>query len=335
MTYRNDPYDPKQAAAARPGRARRRRRAGREGVRRRRRPRRARPRCKPAAPRRPVRRSRWPAARSARCRRRRSPTRASGSTRPAPRSRPPTTPGWPSWRPSGPQRVLRRGARRRHAAVGPPPARRPPPADHADGARRRPVRRHGLRDRRGPRGRAGVGQLRRAQHPGRPPGPRPDGHVLGRGRRDGATGSGLVLRTHTSPVQARTMLTRKPPIYVIVPGPGLPHRRARRHPLAGLPPGRGPRRGQGHHDGPPQGHAGPLRPGDVRRRGARTRWRPHYFPFTEPSAEFDVWFAAHRDGPRGSSGAAAAWSTRTCCAPAASTRRCTPDSRSAWASSGR
>ena len=29
---------------------------------------------------------------------------------------------------------------------------------------------------------------------------------------------GLVLRTHTSPVQARTMLTRKPPIYVICPG---------------------------------------------------------------------------------------------------------------------
>ena len=32
--------------------------------------------------------------------------------------------------------------------------------------------------------------------------------------------------------------------------------------------------------------------------GARTRWRPHYFPFTEPSAEFDVWFPEHRDGPQ-------------------------------------
>ena len=31
---------------------------------------------------------------------------------------------------------------------------------------------------------------------------------------------------------------------------------------------------------------------------ARTRWRPHYFPFTEPSAEFDVWFEGHRDGAR-------------------------------------
>src|SRR3546814_5735748 len=28
----------------------------------------------------------------------------------------------------------------------------------------------------------------------------------------------LVLRTHTAPVQARTMLTRKPPIYVVCPG---------------------------------------------------------------------------------------------------------------------
>src|SRR5689334_21023340 len=35
----------------------------------------------------------------------------------------------------------------------------------------------------------------------------------------------------------------------------------------------------------------------------------------------------------GSSGAAAAWSTRTCSAPAASTPTCTPASRSAWASS--
>ena len=35
--------------------------------------------------------------------------------------------------------------------------------------------------------------------------------------------------------------------------PGLPHRRARRDAHAGLPPGRGPRGRQGHHDGPPAG----------------------------------------------------------------------------------
>ena len=109
---------------------------------------------------------------------------------------------------------------------------------------------------------------------------------------------GLVLRTHTSPVQARTMLTRKPPIYVVVPGPGLPHRRAGRHPQPGLPPGRGPGGGQGHHDGAPARARWTTSPGPCSAPGAKTRWRPHYFPFTEPSAEFDVWFPQHRDGPR-------------------------------------
>src|ERR1700730_2665280 len=34
----------------------------------------------------------------------------------------------------------------------------------------------------------------------------------------GAGGSRMLLRTHTSPVQVRTMLTRKPPIRIICPG---------------------------------------------------------------------------------------------------------------------
>src|SRR6476659_8276990 len=34
----------------------------------------------------------------------------------------------------------------------------------------------------------------------------------------GAGGSRMLLRTHTSPVQVRTMLTQKPPIRVIIPG---------------------------------------------------------------------------------------------------------------------
>ena len=64
-----------------------------------------------------------------------------------------------------------------------------------------------------------------------------------------------------------------------------------------------------------------------------TRLRPSYFPFTEPSAELDLLCFVCRgesvgnpDGPAapataraGSSGAAAAWSTRGCCAHAAST----------------
>ncbi len=108
---------------------------------------------------------------------------------------------------------------------------------------------------------------------------------------------GLVLRTHTSPVQARTMLSRKPPIYVVVPG------RTYRtdeldathtpvfHQVEGLVVDKGIT--MAHLRGTLDHFAKAMFGAD-----ARTRWRPHYFPFTEPSAEFDVWFAAHRDGPR-------------------------------------
>ena len=40
---------------------------------------------------------------------------------------------------------------------------------------------------------------------------------------------------------------------------------------------------------------------------AKTRLRPSYFPFTEPSAELDLWSPTRRAAPAGSSGAAAAW----------------------------
>ncbi len=110
-------------------------------------------------------------------------------------------------------------------------------------------------------------------------------------------GDGLVLRTHTSPVQARTMLSRKPPIYIVVPG------RVYRtdeldathspvfHQVEGLVVDRGITMAhlKGTLDHFARAMFGP---------NARTRWRPHYFPFTEPSAEFDVWFEAHRDGPQ-------------------------------------
>jgi phenylalanyl-tRNA synthetase alpha chain len=108
---------------------------------------------------------------------------------------------------------------------------------------------------------------------------------------------GLVMRTHTSPGQVRTMLTRQPPIYVVSPG------RAYRtdeldathspvfHQIEGLVVDEGITLAhlKGTLDHFAKSMFGP---------GARTRWRPHYFPFTEPSAEFDVWFAQHRDGPR-------------------------------------
>ena len=108
---------------------------------------------------------------------------------------------------------------------------------------------------------------------------------------------GLVMRTHTSPGQVRTMLTRTPPISVVCPG------RAYRtdeldathspvfHQIEGLVIDEGITMAhlRGTLDHFARAMFGP---------GARTRWRPHYFPFTEPSAEFDVWFAQHRDGPR-------------------------------------
>jgi phenylalanyl-tRNA synthetase alpha chain len=113
-----------------------------------------------------------------------------------------------------------------------------------------------------------------------------------------ATGeSGLVLRTQTSPVQARTMLTRTPPIYVVCPG------RTYRtdeldathtpvfHQVEGLVVDRGITMAhlKGTLDHFARNMFGPQ---------AKTRLRPSYFPFTEPSAEMDLWFPQHRDGPR-------------------------------------
>jgi phenylalanyl-tRNA synthetase alpha chain len=109
--------------------------------------------------------------------------------------------------------------------------------------------------------------------------------------------SGLVLRTHTSPVQARTLLARTPPVYVVAPG------RVYRtdeldathtpvfHQVEGLAVDRG--LSMAHLRGTLDHVARVLFGAE-----ARTRWRPSYFPFTEPSAEVDVWFPGHRDGPR-------------------------------------
>ena len=108
---------------------------------------------------------------------------------------------------------------------------------------------------------------------------------------------GLVLRTHTSPVQARSMLTRPLPIYIVVPG------RTYRtdeldathtpvfHQVEGLVVDKGIT--MAHLRGTLDHFARAMFG-----QSARTRWRPHHFPFTEPSAEFDVWFEAHRNGPR-------------------------------------
>jgi phenylalanyl-tRNA synthetase alpha chain len=115
--------------------------------------------------------------------------------------------------------------------------------------------------------------------------------------RRGAGDSGLVLRTHTSPVQARTMLTRDLPIYIVCPG------RVYRtdeldathlpvfHQVEGLVVDRDIT--MAHLKGTLDHFARSLFGPE-----ATTRLRPSYFPFTEPSAEMDLWFPQHKDGPR-------------------------------------
>jgi phenylalanyl-tRNA synthetase alpha chain len=99
--------------------------------------------------------------------------------------------------------------------------------------------------------------------------------------------SGLVLRTHTSPVQARTMLTHQPPIYVVCPGKvfrtdelDATHTPVF-HQLEGLVVDEGITMAhlKGTLDHMAQAMFGP---------GISTRLRPSYFPFTEPSAEMDL-----------------------------------------------
>lgn len=99
-------------------------------------------------------------------------------------------------------------------------------------------------------------------------------------------GSGLVLRTHTSPVQIRTMLDRHPPIYVLCPGKTFrtddldaTHTPVF-HQFEGLVVDEGIT--MAHLKGTLDAIVGALF-GE----GIVTRLRPSYFPFTEPSAEID------------------------------------------------
>jgi phenylalanyl-tRNA synthetase alpha chain len=113
----------------------------------------------------------------------------------------------------------------------------------------------------------------------------------------GTEDSGVVLRTHTSPVQIRTMLDREPPIYVICPGKVFRTDELDQthtpvfHQVEGLVVDRGITVAdlKGTLDHFAVAMFGPE---------TRTRWRPSYFPFTEPSLEFDIWFAQAKGGPR-------------------------------------
>jgi phenylalanyl-tRNA synthetase alpha chain len=98
---------------------------------------------------------------------------------------------------------------------------------------------------------------------------------------------GLVLRTHTSPVQARTMLTQQPPIYVICPGRVFrtDELDATHTPVFSQVEGLVVDKGitMAHLKGTLD-HFAESMFGE----GITTRFRPSYFPFTEPSAEVDL-----------------------------------------------
>ena len=106
----------------------------------------------------------------------------------------------------------------------------------------------------------------------------------------------LVLRTHTSPVQARVMLDQQPPIYVACPGKVFRSDELDAthtpvfHQVEGLAVDKGLTMAhlKGVLDHFAKAMFGPE---------ARTRLRPSFFPFTEPSAEMDLWFPQKKGGP--------------------------------------
>ncbi|MFT4188240.1 MAG: phenylalanine--tRNA ligase subunit alpha [Aeromicrobium sp.] len=110
--------------------------------------------------------------------------------------------------------------------------------------------------------------------------------------------SGMVLRTHTSPVQARTMLTRTPPIYVVCPGRVYRTDEADAthmpvfHQVEGLAIDKG--LSMAHLKGTLDHFAQAVYGTEM-----TTRFRPSYFPFTEPSAEVDLLcYVCHNDPAR-------------------------------------
>ncbi len=96
-----------------------------------------------------------------------------------------------------------------------------------------------------------------------------------------------LLRTHTSPVQIRTMLAQEPPIYIVAPGRVFRRDTADAthmpvfHQIEGLVVDKGISLAD---------LAGTMEAFTERYFGAgfSSRLRPNHFPFTEPSGEFDV-----------------------------------------------
>ena len=107
----------------------------------------------------------------------------------------------------------------------------------------------------------------------------------------------LVMRTHTSPVQVRSMLERELPIYVLCPGRvyRTDEFDATHLPVftqfEGLVIDKGIT--MAHLKGTLD-HAAKVLFGPE----AKTRFRANFFPFTEPSAELDLWHPTFKGGAR-------------------------------------
>ena len=100
-------------------------------------------------------------------------------------------------------------------------------------------------------------------------------------------GSGVVLRTHTSPVQIRALLTRPLPVYVVCPGRVFraDELDATHSPVFHQIEGLAVDEGITMMDlrGALSAYVHAMFGEDL-----RTRFRPSYFPFTEPSGEVDM-----------------------------------------------
>ena len=107
----------------------------------------------------------------------------------------------------------------------------------------------------------------------------------------------LLLRTHTSPVQMRSMLTRELPLYIVCPGQvyrtdelDATHTPVF-HQIEGLAVDKGLT--MADLKGTLEYMARAMFGEDE-----KIRLRPNFFPFTEPSAELDLWHPHAKGGPQ-------------------------------------
>lgn len=106
---------------------------------------------------------------------------------------------------------------------------------------------------------------------------------------------GNVLRTHTSPVQVRTMESQKPPIHIICPGRVYRCDSDQTHtPMFHQVEGLVIDKNVSFAD--LKGTIVQFLRAFFENDSLEVRFRPSFFPFTEPSAEFDIQWASSKTG---------------------------------------